>query len=49
MFHFLAYYGGAEHDVLQEIYYTNYYHYYQYLTAEIKMVQRITLKLNSAH
>jgi len=26
----------VEHDVLQEICHTNYYHYYQYLTAEIK-------------
>lgn len=35
-FHFLAYHGTVEHDVLQEIRYTNYYQYYQYLTAEIK-------------
>lgn len=33
---FLDYYGTVEHKVLQEVSYTNYYQYYQYLTAEIK-------------
>lgn len=36
VFDFLDYYGTAEHKVLQEVRYTNYYQYYQHLTAEIK-------------